>query len=302
MEQYQQYQQQVANGIEGVVYDRQPAAAPGAGAAGGGGGTQLDPNAPPAVPGVPLDGADGSAVAGGPPGPAPGVVAPSRRVYVGNLAWSVSWQTLKDHMRKAGEVTFAEVFTEASGRSRGCGVVQYQSEADAANAIATLNDTELLGRLIFVREDREPDTPLGRPGNARAVHHHHHHHHHGAAGGRGGGAAGGAAGGGRGGGGGPPGARRMNERRHPPTFASDKGRKIIVWNLPYSYTWQDLKDEFRSCGSIIRADILLDADGRSKGAGTVVFETPEDAERAINAMDKVELSGRVVDVRMDRYA
>ena len=39
--------------------------------------------------------------------------------------------------------------------AQGCGVVTFESEDAAKNAIATLNDTELGGRKIFVREDRE---------------------------------------------------------------------------------------------------------------------------------------------------
>ncbi len=77
------------------------------------------------------------------------------RVYVGNLSWDVSWQDLKDHMRSAGDVSFAEVMQEPGGRSKGCGVVEYKSADDAKEAIETLNDTELKGRMIFVREDRE---------------------------------------------------------------------------------------------------------------------------------------------------
>lgn len=77
------------------------------------------------------------------------------RVYVGNLSWEVSWQDLKDHMRSAGDVSFAEVMTQPDGRSKGCGVVEYESSEDAKQAIETLNDSELKGRMIFVREDRE---------------------------------------------------------------------------------------------------------------------------------------------------
>lgn len=46
---------------------------------------------------------------------------------------------------------------EANGRSKGCGLVEYASQEEAAKAIAELNNTELEGRLIFVREDREPE-------------------------------------------------------------------------------------------------------------------------------------------------
>eukprot|EP00658_Telonema_sp_P-2_P018385 TRINITY_DN17216_c0_g1_i2.p1 TRINITY_DN17216_c0_g1~~TRINITY_DN17216_c0_g1_i2.p1 ORF type:complete len:140 (+),score=29.48 TRINITY_DN17216_c0_g1_i2:256-675(+) len=84
--------------------------------------------------------------------------AQGARVYVGNLDWGVSWQDLKDHFRSAGDVVFAEVMTEggkAGGRSKGCGIVEFSSSAEATAAIQQLNDTEIQGRQIFVREDRE---------------------------------------------------------------------------------------------------------------------------------------------------
>jgi len=77
-----------------------------------------------------------------------------RRVFVGNLSWSTTWQGLKDHFVSCGEVTRADVFTERSGRSRGCGIVEFATPELAKNAMATMNNTELDGRLVFVREDR----------------------------------------------------------------------------------------------------------------------------------------------------
>lgn len=77
-----------------------------------------------------------------------------KRVFVGNLAWSTTWQGLKDHFGPCGEIQRADVFTERSGRSRGCGIVEFSSAAMAKHAMATMNNTELDGRLIFVREDR----------------------------------------------------------------------------------------------------------------------------------------------------
>ena len=77
-------------------------------------------------------------------------------VYVGNLAYTVSWQDLKDHFKSVGDVLHADVMTEpGSTRSKGCGIVTYANARDAATAIQSLHDTELKGRLIFVREDRE---------------------------------------------------------------------------------------------------------------------------------------------------
>lgn len=45
---------------------------------------------------------------------------------------------------------------------QGCGIVAFATEEAAQNAISTLNDTELGGRKIFVREDREaqPAAPV----------------------------------------------------------------------------------------------------------------------------------------------
>ena len=77
-------------------------------------------------------------------------------VYVGNLSWDVTWQDLKDHMKQAGDVVHADVMYEpGSTRSKGCGVVSFANAKGAATAIATLTDTDLKGRMIFVREDRE---------------------------------------------------------------------------------------------------------------------------------------------------
>ena len=51
--------------------------------------------------------------------------------------------------------------------------------------------------------------------------------------------------------------------------------------LPFAYAWQDLKDLFKPLGGVIQADIVMGQDGRSRGWGTVNFETQEDAAKAI---------------------
>ena len=81
--------------------------------------------------------------------------APGCSLYVGNLDWGVAWQDLKDHFKQCGHVISADVMQEGPGRSKGCGIVVFADERDAQRAIAELNETELKGRNIFVREDRE---------------------------------------------------------------------------------------------------------------------------------------------------
>ena len=51
--------------------------------------------------------------------------------------------------------------------------------------------------------------------------------------------------------------------------------------LPFHCQWQDLKDLFRQAGTIVRADVSLGPDGRSRGFGTVSFANEIDAERAV---------------------
>ncbi|KAG3146805.1 hypothetical protein PI126_g13167 [Phytophthora idaei] len=61
-------------------------------------------------------------------------------VEVSNLPPRVSWQDLKDFMRKAGDV----VFTEVDGR--GGGVVEYSNKRDMKYAVEKLDDSEFRGR------------------------------------------------------------------------------------------------------------------------------------------------------------
>ncbi|MBW0475713.1 hypothetical protein O181_015428 [Austropuccinia psidii MF-1] len=85
----------------------------------------------------------------------------AHRVYIGNLPYAIGWRELKDFMREAGEVTFAEVLMGPDGRSKGCGVVEYSSGEGAQKAIAELSDKPLLGRPVFIREDRETQPRYG---------------------------------------------------------------------------------------------------------------------------------------------
>ncbi|GAA0162374.1 RNA splicing factor [Lithospermum erythrorhizon] len=61
------------------------------------------------------------------------------RVIIRGLPSSASWQDLKDHMRKAGDVCFAEVMRDSDGAY---GLVDYTNYEDMKYAIRKLDDTE----------------------------------------------------------------------------------------------------------------------------------------------------------------
>ncbi|CAG8677550.1 10436_t:CDS:2, partial [Racocetra fulgida] len=62
-------------------------------------------------------------------------------------------------------------------------------------------------------------------------------------------------------------------------------RQLFVGNLPFRVRWQDLKDLFRKAGTVLRADVAMGCDNRSKGHGTVLFGSLEDAKNAIGFVD-----------------
>ena len=56
--------------------------------------------------------------------------------------------------------------------------------------------------------------------------------------------------------------------------------QVVVQGISFAFAWQDLKDLFKPVGGV-KADIVMGQDGRSKGWGTVLFDSQEDAEKAI---------------------
>jgi RNA recognition motif-containing protein len=70
--------------------------------------------------------------------------------------------------------------------------------------------------------------------------------------------------------------------------------------LPYRVRWQDLKDLFRKAGTVLRADVSLGPDNRSRGHGTVLLATAEDAGRAVDMFSGYSWQSRVLEVRLDR--
>lgn len=76
--------------------------------------------------------------------------------------------------------------------------------------------------------------------------------------------------------------------------------KIATLQLPYRVRWQDLKDLFRKAGTVLRADVSLGPDNRSRGYGTVLLATAEDAGRAVDMFNGYSWQTRVLEVRPDR--
>jgi len=77
-------------------------------------------------------------------------------IYVGNIAHSVSEETLRSLFEQIGAVKSVKIITDKfTGMSRGFGFVQMETKEDAEKAIEDLNGHELEGRTIVVNQARE---------------------------------------------------------------------------------------------------------------------------------------------------
>jgi len=76
-----------------------------------------------------------------------------RRLYVGNLAWAVTDQDLRDLFSEAGKVETSQVIVDReTNRSRGFGFVEMATDEAAEAAVKKFNGKDLKGRAIRVNE------------------------------------------------------------------------------------------------------------------------------------------------------
>src|SRR5581483_6425842 len=123
-----------------------------------------------------------------------------KKLYVGNLAYGVTEQDLRDLFSQAGELQDVMLIVDRdTRRSKGFGFVEFVNEADAQKAVQMFNDTEIEGRRLTVNVARPREERSGGGGGGG--------YRGGGGGGYGGGGGGGGRGGGRGGRGGGRGGR-----------------------------------------------------------------------------------------------
>jgi RNA recognition motif-containing protein len=76
-----------------------------------------------------------------------------KKLYVGNLSYSVTNATLEEMFASFGGVRSAQVIMDRdTGRSKGFGFVEMESDNSANDAIKGLHDKEFEGRPLTVNE------------------------------------------------------------------------------------------------------------------------------------------------------
>jgi cold-inducible RNA-binding protein len=77
--------------------------------------------------------------------------------------------------------------------------------------------------------------------------------------------------------------------------------KLFVGNLSFNTTENDLQDAFAAHGLVTEANLMTDrATGRPRGFGFVTMSTPEEAQKAIEALNGANLDGRSLTVNEAR--
>lgn len=90
----------------------------------------------------------------------------SNKLYVGGLPYSTTEGQLAELFSAHGTVESTRVITDrVTGRSRGFGFVEMSTEAEAQDAMESLNGTTYEGRTLTVNEARPRENREGRGGN-----------------------------------------------------------------------------------------------------------------------------------------
>ena len=77
--------------------------------------------------------------------------------------------------------------------------------------------------------------------------------------------------------------------------------KLFVGNLSFETTENDLQDAFAAHGTVVEANLMTDrTTGRPRGFGFITMGTPEEAQKAIAALNGSQLGGRALTVNVAR--
>jgi len=77
--------------------------------------------------------------------------------------------------------------------------------------------------------------------------------------------------------------------------------KLFVGNLSYNTTENDLQDAFAAHGTVVETNLMVDRNtGRPRGFAFVTMSSPDEAQKAIEALHGAQLDGRALTVNVAR--
>jgi len=195
-------------------------------------------------------------------------VSDGNAVFVRELSFDTTDHQLFDYFCANAAVPIsANVLKRNNGKSRGMGVVVFNSPAEAELTVQKLDGTTLDGREIRCKIDRGSAEGAGETEKGEAN---------------------------------PPRVKRERPAK-PERNIEDRvldPMRIYIRNLAYETTDEDISDFFGLIGHVESVDVLKrQRDGRSLGQAIVAFEDAEHATEAIERFNGKELNGRAITVR-----
>jgi len=197
----------------------------------------------------------------------------SRRVFFGNLPWRTRWQDLKDWLKEHDfNATFTNIGRDRrTNKSKGFGIAEFESDEEAKRCVEQLNNMELDGRKIYVREDRGTQPPPGGKKERQD--------------GPGGETDGGD-------------KSDMPKRERAAGVATSD--RVYVGNLAWSVNWKELVAHMSKVGEVVFAEILTGVKDRSMGCAIVMYKTVAEAQKAVDELTDTSINERKIYVREDR--
>ena len=75
--------------------------------------------------------------------------------------------------------------------------------------------------------------------------------------------------------------------------------KLFVGNLSFNTTENDLQSAFAAHGTVIETNLMMDREtGRPRGFGFITMSSPEEAQKAIEALNGQSVDGRALTVNV----
>ncbi|XP_060891166.1 RNA-binding protein 28 isoform X2 [Labrus mixtus] len=206
---------------------------------------------------------------------------PAQTIFVKFLPASASNERLEEIFSEIGPVKQCFVVREkGTEKCRGFGFVTYSMEEDAQRAMKEIKDYEgqrlslsVAKRKITDREKRKaatkeqpaPPTPPPPPPPANPNPN-------------------------------PNPNPKDNEQKSKGFRKTSLKSKLIIRNLSFKCSEDDLKQVFSKFGTVLESKIPLKPDGKMRGFAFVLFKNVCEASRALNAMNLKEIKGRQVAV------
>ncbi|KAE8296377.1 RNA-binding protein 28 RNA-binding motif protein 28 [Larimichthys crocea] len=194
---------------------------------------------------------------------------PAQTIFVGSLPATATNERLEEIFSEIGPVKQCFVVREKGAeKCRGFGYVTYSMEEDAQRAMKEIKDYD--GKKISlsvakkkIRDNKKTgpkDPPKEEPATAKAT------------------------------------APKENEQKAKSFRKSSLKARLIIRNLSFKCSEDDLKEVCAKFGTVLEAKIPLKPDGKMRGFAFVMFKNLSEAARALNALNLKEIKGRQVAV------